>query len=133
MSPAADRIVLGDINVLMFCGCPASASTTSSRSTSRPSRTTRSSGCPTPTTSPGRYRLDTQQAAALVVGLRSLLEGGSGSQREVVERTLAKIEDARGRGGPVAERINLQVPDDGVEDDVRARLVDAISRRRQCG
>ena len=49
----------------------------------------------------------------------------------MVERTLGKIEDAAGEAARVAEQVDLQLPDDGEEDAVRTRLVDAVSRRRQ--
>src|SRR3954465_2141761 len=41
-------------------------------------------------------RRDSTEAAALVVGLRALLEGSSEAERAVLERTLHKIEEAAG-------------------------------------
>ena len=125
------KTILGDINVLMFCGLPGLGMGDlievdfEALEDDQVIRLSNADYLARP------LRLDTRQAAALVVGLRSLLEGSSGSQREVVERTLAKIEDAAGEAARVAERIDLQVPDDGVQDTVRTRLVDAIGRRRQ--
>jgi predicted DNA-binding transcriptional regulator YafY len=42
-------------------------------------------------------RLDTTEAAALVVGLRTLLEGSGDEEREVVERALRKVEGRQAR------------------------------------
>ncbi len=125
------KTILGDINVLMFCGLPGLGMGDlievdfEALEDDQVIRLTNADYLARP------LRLDTRQAAALVVGLRSLLEGSTGSQREVVERTLAKIEDAAGEAARIAEQIDLQVPDDGVEAEVRTRLLDAIRRRRQ--
>ena len=77
-------------------------------------------------------RLDSTEAAALVVGLRSLLETTSETEREVVERTLAKVEDAAGEASRVAHQVQLHAspPDGGPRGGRRRR---ARARRAVCG
>jgi proteasome accessory factor C len=76
-------------------------------------------------------RLDTTEAAALVVGLRTLLEGSGEEEREVVERTLRKIEEAAGEAAGVAAQVTLHVPDDAEEQSVRDQLAGAVTDRKQ--
>lgn len=76
-------------------------------------------------------RLDTTEAAALVVGLRTLLEGSGEDEREVVERTLRKVEEAAGEAAGVAAQVTLHVPEDVGEQDVRDQLAGALAARRQ--
>jgi proteasome accessory factor C len=75
-------------------------------------------------------RLNSTEAAALVVGLRALLEGSSGDEREVVARTLAKVEEAAGEGAGVARQVDLGRPDDA-EEALARRLGEAVVARRQ--
>ncbi len=75
-------------------------------------------------------RLDTTEAAALVVGLRALLEGSRAPEREVVQRTLRKIEEAAGEAAGVADQLEL-LPEDAEEHELRERLAAAVSERRQ--
>ena len=125
------KTILGDINVLMFCGLPGLGMGDlievdfDALEGENVIRLSNADYLARP------LRLDTRQAAALVVGLRSLLEGSTGARREVVERTLAKVEDAAGEAARVAAHIDLQLTDDGVAEEVRRRLEDAITRRRQ--
>jgi proteasome accessory factor C len=76
-------------------------------------------------------RLDTTEAAALVVGLRTLLEGSGDEEREVVERTLRKVEEAAGEAAGVAAQVTLHVPDDAEEQSVRDQLAGAVAARQQ--
>jgi proteasome accessory factor C len=76
-------------------------------------------------------RLDSTEAAALVVGLRSLLETTSESEREVVERTLHKVEDAAGEAARVAHRLQLHASAPTESSDVLAALKRATEERRQ--
>jgi len=75
-------------------------------------------------------RLDSTEAAALVVGLRTLLEGSPEDQRAVVQRALRKIEEAAGEAAAVAAQVDLHVPQDREERAVRARLQAALSAGR---
>ena len=76
-------------------------------------------------------RLDTTEAAALVVGLRALLEGSQDAEREVVARTLHKIEAAAGDAAAFAAQVDLRRPEDSHEETVREQLATAVTRRRQ--
>lgn len=75
-------------------------------------------------------RLDSTEAAALVAGLRALLEGSVHPEREVVERTLRKVEQAAGEAARVAGQVEL-VPEDSHEHEVRERLASAVAEHRQ--
>ena len=76
-------------------------------------------------------RLDRTEAAALVVGLRTLLEGSQGVEREVVERTLGKIVDAAGEAAGAAARVDVRLPGSEEELEVRQVLDRAVAGRRQ--
>ena len=76
-------------------------------------------------------RLDSTEAAALVVGLRTLLEDSSEVEREVVERALAKIGDASGEAARVAAQLELHVPEDSEEQALRRQLGEAVTAKRQ--
>lgn len=76
-------------------------------------------------------RLDSTEAAALVVGLRTLAEGADESQREVVARTLAKIETAAGEAGNVAAQVDLRPAEAPEQARLRIRLTEATADRRQ--
>ena len=75
-------------------------------------------------------RLDSTEAAALVAGLRALLEGSEAPEREVVQRTLRKVEQAAGEAAGVAASVEL-VPEDSQEHHLRERLAAAVAERRQ--
>ncbi len=76
-------------------------------------------------------RLDSTEAAALVAGLRALLEGSAEDQREVVERALHKIEAAAGETAGVAAQVDLHVTADAHERTLAGRLQQAVAARRQ--
>ena len=76
-------------------------------------------------------RLDSTEAAALVVGLRALLEGSSDEQAEVVQRALRKIEEAAGDAAGVAAQVDLRVAVDAHEEAMSRRLGEAVSAGRQ--
>ncbi|HET6562837.1 MAG TPA: WYL domain-containing protein [Marmoricola sp.] len=76
-------------------------------------------------------RLDTTEAAALVVGLRTLLEGSGEEEREVVERTLRKVEEAAGEAAGVAAQVTLHVPEDEGEQSLHDQLAGAVAGKRQ--
>ena len=80
-------------------------------------------------------RLDSTEAAALVVGLRALLEGGRDDEREVVERALRKIEEAAGEAAGIAAQVASQVDirpaEDPDEQAIGAVLGQAVAGRRQ--
>ena len=60
-------------------------------------------------------RLDSTEAAALMVALRALRDGSSPEERAVVDRALAKISTAAGEGAGVAEHVQV-LPADGPDE-----------------
>ncbi|WP_148572396.1 helix-turn-helix transcriptional regulator [Nocardioides caldifontis] len=76
-------------------------------------------------------RLDSTEAAALVVGLRALLEGGREAEREVVARALRKIEEAAGEAAGVAAQVDIRVAEDPDEQALGSVLGRAVAGRRQ--
>lgn len=76
-------------------------------------------------------RLDSTEAAALVVGLRALLEGSRGAERAAVERALGKIEEAAGEAARAAARVEVRLPADEQVLDTRRRLTEALAAGRQ--
>jgi proteasome accessory factor C len=73
-------------------------------------------------------RLGNLEAVALVAALRALREGSGDAEREVVDRTLAKISDAV---GGVAEAVRVQPLVSEAERDLADRLGEAVRDRRQ--
>lgn len=75
-------------------------------------------------------RLGSNEATALVVGLRALLESSPGGSREVIERTLSKLEIAtEGAAPPLVE---VRLPDGALDRAAVREVVDrAISSDRQ--
>jgi proteasome accessory factor C len=55
-------------------------------------------------------RLDSTEASALMVALRTLREGSSDDERPIVDRVLAKIESAAGEGADLASQVVLAEP-----------------------
>ena len=78
-------------------------------------------------------RLDSTEAAALVVGLRALLEGSAEDGARGVERALAKIEEAAGEAAGVAAHVDLRPPVDADEQAMGRRLDEAIAAGARCG
>lgn len=76
-------------------------------------------------------RLDTTEAAALVVGLRALAEGAEPAEREVVVRALQKIQAAVGEAGGVAAQVELRPSEGPQEQGLRERLTEAVGAARQ--
>jgi proteasome accessory factor C len=76
-------------------------------------------------------RLDSTEAAALVVGLRALLEGSAEEEREVVQRALRKIEEAAGEAAGVAAHLDVRVAVDADEQATSKLLRDAVAAGRQ--
>ena len=70
-------------------------------------------------------RLDSSEAAALIVALRALREGSDDDVRPIVDRTLGKLEAAAGDAAALAAQVDIRVP------ELQARvapLVDRLSR-----
>lgn len=73
-------------------------------------------------------RFAPSEAAALVVALRAVEQGTTPQTRELVERTLAKLEAAG--ASSAAERIHIE-PQDAAGEHVRPAIEAAIGRGRQ--
>ena len=76
-------------------------------------------------------RLDTTEAAALMVGLRALLEGSAEAERDAVQRALRKLEEAAGEAAGVAAHLDLKVSADSDEQAAAARLDRAVKDGRR--
>ncbi len=76
-------------------------------------------------------RLDSTEAAALMVALRALREGGSPDEREVVARALAKLAAAAGEGAGVAEQVQVHLSTEDDVHELRRTFEQAINGRRQ--
>ena len=77
-------------------------------------------------------RLDSSEAAALIVALRALRDGSSPEVRPIVDRTLGKLEAAAGDGAAVAAQVDLHLPgQDAATAALRERLATAVAERRQ--
>ena len=76
-------------------------------------------------------RLDSTEAAALVVGLRALAEGATPEERDVVVRVLGKIEAAVGEAGGLAAQVDLRPAESPEVAALRERLTLAAARGRQ--
>jgi proteasome accessory factor C len=76
-------------------------------------------------------RLDSTEAAALVVGLRALLEGSATDEREVIQRALHKIEEAAGEAAGIAAHVDLRPSVDADEQAMAQRLAQAVAAGRQ--
>jgi proteasome accessory factor C len=75
-------------------------------------------------------RLGSNEASALIVALHALLEASPEGSRGVVERTLAKLEEAAAEAAPPLVDVHLSRPRPAVEGAWNA-LSAAISRNRQ--
>jgi proteasome accessory factor C len=81
---------------------------------------------------PRPVRLDSGEAAALMVALRPPGAAGPGAARAPIDRALAKMEAAAGEGAALAARVAVHLPPKAPEVEVvRAGLEEAIRARRQ--
>ena len=77
-------------------------------------------------------RLDSTEASALIVALRTLRDGGDESVRPVVDRTLAKLEAAAGEGASLAAQVDVRLTEtDASLVRLRSDLEAAVAAGRQ--
>jgi proteasome accessory factor C len=76
-------------------------------------------------------RLDSSEAAALIVALRALREGSDEEVRPIVDRTLGKLEVAAGDAAAVAAQVDVRLPAAPRTNALRERLERAVEDRRQ--
>lgn len=75
-------------------------------------------------------RLEVDEAITLMVGLRALLTVPGLEERDAVERTLAKLEEATGAIGQASARVAVTIEED-VGADVLDRARRAVEQRRR--
>ncbi len=77
-------------------------------------------------------RLDSTEASALMVALRTLREGSTDDERPIVDRVLAKIEAAAGEGGSLASQVEVLLPRTAARiTALKATLGEALRTARQ--
>jgi len=77
-------------------------------------------------------RLDSTEASALMVALRTLREGSTDEERPIVDRVLGKIEAAAGEGGSLASQVEVLLPRTAARiTGLKATLEQAIREGRQ--
>ena len=77
-------------------------------------------------------RLDSSEAAALIVALRALRDGGDDEVRPIVDRTLNKLEAAAGDGAAVAAQVDIRMDrQSGRLNRLREQLTEAVREQRQ--
>jgi proteasome accessory factor C len=77
-------------------------------------------------------RLDSSEAAALIVALRALADGSGDDVRPIVDRTLGKLEAAAGDAAAVAAHVDLHLPaQDPAAAATRELLATAVRDRHQ--
>jgi proteasome accessory factor C len=76
-------------------------------------------------------RLDSSEAAALIVALRALREGADDDVRPIVDRTLGKLEVAAGDAAALAARVDVRLPPQSRVNAMREDLDRAVQQRRQ--
>jgi proteasome accessory factor C len=77
-------------------------------------------------------RLDSTEASALMVALRTLREGSTDDERPIVDRVMAKIEGAAGEGASLAARVQVVQPwSASRQNRLRAEIAQAIATGHQ--
>jgi proteasome accessory factor C len=76
-------------------------------------------------------RLDSAEASALIVALRTLRDGTDEAVRPIVDRTLGKLEAAAGDGAALAARVDIHLPEPEGVTRLRQDLERAVEQRRQ--
>ena len=75
-------------------------------------------------------RLGTDEASALLIGLRMLAELPGPQDRSALRRTIAKLEAAAGTAAAASAQVSIQM-DGRAPADVQARVADALRRRKR--
>ncbi|HUD38389.1 MAG TPA: WYL domain-containing protein [Streptosporangiaceae bacterium] len=75
-------------------------------------------------------RLGTDEASALLIGLRLLAELPGQQDRSALRRTIAKLEAAAGEAGAVSEQVAVQM-DGRAPADVQAKVAEALRQERR--
>jgi proteasome accessory factor C len=75
-------------------------------------------------------RLGTDEASALLIGLRLLAELPGQQDRSALRRTIAKLEAAAGEAGAVSEQVAVQM-DGRAPADIQATVAEGLRRERR--
>ena len=76
-------------------------------------------------------RLDSSEAAALIVALRALREGSDDDVRPIVDRTLGKLEVAAGDAAALAAQVDVRLPERSEAAALREKLSRAVDEQHQ--
>jgi proteasome accessory factor C len=75
-------------------------------------------------------RLSSDEVLSLLVALRVLRESGQAAERELIDRVIARLEEASGQASAAARKVEVQL-DTWEDPDIRATVQDALSRGRR--
>lgn len=76
-------------------------------------------------------RLGVDEAVTLIVGLRTLLDVPGLTERDAIERALAKLEAAAGTAAEPAARVSVDLADGGVDATILSRAREGVQSRRR--
>ena len=76
-------------------------------------------------------RLGVDEAVTLIVGLRTLLDVPGLTEREAIERALAKLEAAAGTSAEPAARVSVDLAGERVDDLILSRAREGVERHRR--
>ncbi|MFC7492343.1 MULTISPECIES: helix-turn-helix transcriptional regulator [unclassified Knoellia] len=76
-------------------------------------------------------RLGVDEAVTLIVGLRTLLDVPGLTERDAIERALAKLEAASGTAAEAAARVSVDLAGERVDDTTLARAREGVEQHRR--
>lgn len=76
-------------------------------------------------------RLGVDEAVTLIVGLRTLLDVPGLTERDPIERALAKLEAAAGTAAEPAARVSVDLASGGVDDTTLTRAREGVEQHRR--
>ncbi|WP_353950054.1 WYL domain-containing protein [Knoellia sp. S7-12] len=76
-------------------------------------------------------RLGVDEAVTLIVGLRTLLDVPGLTERDAIERALAKLEVASGTAAEAAARVSVDLAGERVDDTTLARAREGVEQHRR--
>lgn len=75
-------------------------------------------------------RLSSDEVLGLLVALRVLRESGQAAERELIDRVIARLEEASGQASAAAKQVEIQL-DTWEDPEIRATVQDALNRGRR--
>ncbi|MEO6020264.1 MAG: WYL domain-containing protein [Knoellia sp.] len=76
-------------------------------------------------------KLGVDEAVTLIVGLRTLLDVPGLTERDAIERALAKLEAAAGTSAEPAARVSVELAAERVDDTILARAREGVEQHRR--